>query len=43
MYFLSSFLDQKDEKEVEGKLDTYSSVYKKLTGKDATFLFPQAK
>eukprot|EP01134_Creolimax_fragrantissima_P001277 CFRG1277T1 len=32
-------LDMKDQKEVEYKLDTFSSVYKRLTGKDVCFEF----
>ena len=32
-------LDQKDQKEVEYKLDTFSSVYRRLTGKDVQFEF----
>ena len=32
-------LDSKDQAAVESKLDTYTAVYKRLTGKDATFEF----
>ena len=32
-------LDQKDQKEVEYKLETFSAVYRRLTGKDVQFEF----
>ncbi|KAG8909755.1 40S ribosomal protein [Tulasnella sp. 408] len=34
------FLDSKDATSLEYKLDSFSSVYKRLTGKDVTFEFP---
>lgn len=34
------FLDRKDHTSLEYKLDTFSSTYKKLTGKDVVFEFP---
>jgi len=37
---ISSHLDPKEETTYEGKVDTWSAVYKKLTGKDVSFLFP---
>ena len=33
-------LDRKDHTSLEYKLDTFSSAYKKLTGKDVLFEFP---
>lgn len=33
-------LDPKDRNTTEYKLDTFSSVYKRLTGKDIAFEFP---
>lgn len=33
------FLDSKDATSLEYKLDSFSSVYRKLTGKDVTFMF----
>lgn len=37
---VSSFLDPKDATSLEYKLDSFSSVYRKLTGKDVVFEFP---
>eukprot|EP00299_Pterocystis_sp_00344_P009236 c3816_g1_i1.p1 GENE.c3816_g1_i1~~c3816_g1_i1.p1 ORF type:complete len:191 (-),score=30.95 c3816_g1_i1:41-613(-) len=37
---LKIYLDPKEQANVEGKLDTFTAVYKRLTGKDATFEFP---
>mmetsp|Transcript_17404 Transcript_17404/g.30360 ORF Transcript_17404/g.30360 Transcript_17404/m.30360 type:complete len:196 (+) Transcript_17404:74-661(+) len=37
---LKIHLDKKDQQAQEGRLDTYHVVYKKLTGKDAVFMFP---
>lgn len=37
------YLDQKQEKNIEGKVSTMAAVYKKLTGKDTQFLFPVAR
>ena len=34
------FLDKKDQATTEHKLDTFSSIYKKLTGKAVAFEFP---
>ena len=39
---LPRFLDRKDQTLLEHKLDTFSSVYKSLTGKDVVFEFPAA-
>ena len=35
-----SFLDSKDANVLEYKLDSFSSVYRRLTGKDVVFEFP---
>lgn len=37
-----SFLDQKDATSLEYKLDSFSGVYKKLTGKDVHFEFSES-
>lgn len=37
---LRVFLDPKDQENAEYKVDTFQSVYKKLTGKDVSFEFP---
>lgn len=34
------FLDAKDATSLEYKLDSFSSVYRRLTGKEVTFEFP---
>jgi len=39
---LKVYLDRKDLQTVSYKLDTFVQVYKKLTGKEVTFLFPDA-
>jgi len=39
---LKVFLDPKDTKEVDHKLKSFGSVYKKLTNKNVEFMFPQA-
>jgi small subunit ribosomal protein S7e len=37
---LHRFLDSKDATSLEYKLDSFSSVYRRLTGKDVVFEFP---
>jgi len=37
---LKIYLDKKDQANVESRLETFAGVYKKLTGKQAQFLFP---
>lgn len=37
---LKVFLDARDQQLVEGKLDAFAAVYKKLTGKQVAFEFP---
>jgi len=34
------FLDSKDSTSLEYKLDSFSSVYRRLTGKEVVFEFP---
>lgn len=36
---LKVYLDPREEKVYEGKLDSYSAVYQRLTGRSVTFLF----
>lgn len=38
----SSFLDSKDANVLEHKLDSFTSIYRRLTGKDAVFEFHAA-
>ncbi|EJD01481.1 40S ribosomal protein S7 [Fomitiporia mediterranea MF3/22] len=40
---LKVFLDSKDATSLEYKLDSFSSVYRRLTGKDVVFEFPAAQ
>ena len=37
------YLDLKDRQNVEGRLNMYAAVYRKLTGKNITFLFSEIK
>ena len=37
---LQVYLDPKDRNTTEYKLDTFGSVYKRLTGKEVVFEFP---
>jgi small subunit ribosomal protein S7e len=39
---LKVLLDEKERGSVDYRLDTYSEVYKRLTGKGVNFEFPQA-
>jgi small subunit ribosomal protein S7e len=39
---LKVLLDSKDATTMEYKIDSYSAIYKKLTGKDVVFEFPAA-
>ena len=40
IHMICSFLDSKDATSLEYKLDSFSSVYRRLTGKDVVFEFP---
>ena len=37
---IKAFLDPKEKNSTESKLETYSAVYKSLTGKDVYFEYP---
>ena len=39
-FFSDSYLDSKDATSLEYKLDSFASVYRRLTGKDVVFEFP---
>uniref|UniRef100_A0ABD2XIJ3 40S ribosomal protein S7 n=1 Tax=Trichogramma kaykai TaxID=54128 RepID=A0ABD2XIJ3_9HYME len=40
--FIKVHLDKNEQTNVEHKVDTYASVYKKLTGRNVTFEFPES-
>jgi len=41
-HHLKVYLDSKDKQNAEHKVDTFATVYKKLTGKEIAFEFPSA-
>lgn len=43
LYTPTSFLDPKDQTSLEYKLDSFSSVYRRLTGKEVCALFPSLR
>ena len=39
LFFFFRYLDNKDQQTMEDKLDSFTAVYRKLTGKDTVFTF----